>query len=154
MSSLRIFVDADVLFCGAAAPNEHAASHVILRMAEITLIEALISEQVLTEVERNLAEKVPQALPAFRLLIDRTVKIVRDPTPDELVPHAGAADVKDLPILVAAAQSGCPYLVTFNLRHHQLGHPRVAVVRPGDLVLTMREHLVRLNPAGSRRGRP
>ena len=32
----RIFIDADVLFAGAASPNEHSASLVILRMAGIT----------------------------------------------------------------------------------------------------------------------
>jgi predicted nucleic acid-binding protein len=66
---LRIFVDADVLFAGAASPNEHSDSLVILRMAEITLIEALTSEQVITEVECNLEEKRPAAMPAFRMLL-------------------------------------------------------------------------------------
>jgi hypothetical protein len=36
-----VFVDADVLFAGAAAPSEHGASLVVLRMAEIPLIEAV-----------------------------------------------------------------------------------------------------------------
>ena len=43
----RVFVDADVLFAGAAAPSEHGASLVVLRMAEITLIDALASPQVI-----------------------------------------------------------------------------------------------------------
>ena len=36
-SKPRVFVDADVLFAGAASPSEHGASFVVLRMAEITL---------------------------------------------------------------------------------------------------------------------
>lgn len=40
----RIFVDADGLFAGAASPSEHGASLLVLRMAEITLVEALTSE--------------------------------------------------------------------------------------------------------------
>ncbi len=40
----RVFVDADVLFAGSASPSEHSASLVVLRLAEITLIEALASE--------------------------------------------------------------------------------------------------------------
>ena len=64
----RLFVDADVLFAGAASPSEHSASLVVLQLAEITLIEALTSQQVITEAERNLAAKLPQALPAFRLV--------------------------------------------------------------------------------------
>lgn len=146
MPSLRVFVDADVLFCGAAAPSEHGASHVILRLAEITLIEALASEQVIVEVERNLASKMPKALPAFRLLVDRALEVVPDPAPEDLVQHTGAANPKDLPILVAALQYGCPYLVTFNQRHFRPGHPGVAVVRPGELVLRLRERLAGLAP--------
>jgi len=34
----RVFIDADVLFAGAASPSEHGASLVILRMAEITVL--------------------------------------------------------------------------------------------------------------------
>lgn len=47
----RVFVDADALFAGAAAPSEHAASLVVLRMAEITLIDAVTSQQVIGEVD-------------------------------------------------------------------------------------------------------
>ena len=51
----RVFIDSDGLFAGCAAPSEHGASLVILRMAEIMLLEAFASQQVITEVERNLA---------------------------------------------------------------------------------------------------
>ena len=80
----RIFVDADVLFAGAASPNEHSASLVILRMAEITLIEAVTSEQVITEVERNLEAKMPAAKPAFHMLVSRCLRVVPDPTVAEI----------------------------------------------------------------------
>jgi hypothetical protein len=52
-----VFLDADVIFAGAAAPTEHGASHVVLRMSEITLIDCVTSEQVMAEVEGNLTEK-------------------------------------------------------------------------------------------------
>lgn len=141
---LRVFVDADVLFAGAASPSEHSASLVVLRLAEITLIEALTSEQVITEAERNLAARLPQALPAFRLLVSRCLCVVPDPQADDLRAYAGLADPKDLPILVAALRAGCPWLVTFNIGHFQPGHPQVAAVRPGELVLHVRDCLSRL----------
>ena len=93
----RIFIDADVLFAGAASPNEHSASNLILRMAELTLIEAITSTQVITEAERNLTEKIPKGLPAFRLLVSRSLRIVEDPDPALLVVHHGLADPEDLP---------------------------------------------------------
>ena len=47
----KVFVDADVIFAGAAAPTEHGASHVVLRMGEITLIDCISSEQAVKEPE-------------------------------------------------------------------------------------------------------
>ena len=149
MHKPRVFVDADVLFAGAAAPSEHGASLTILRMAEITLIEALTCQQAIIEAERNLAVKLPVALPAFRLIVSRCLQIVSDPTPEELAPHAGRADPEDLPILVSALREGCPWLVSFNLRHFQPGVPAVTVLRPGDFVLRVRDHLSGLTRAGA-----
>lgn len=140
----RVFVDADVLFAGSASPSEHSASQVILRMAEITLIEALISEQVFTEVARNLAAKLPQALPNFRHLVDRCLQIVPDPTSELINSHRGQADPKDLPILVTAARENCNWLVTFNLTHYQPGLAEVTVLRPGNFVLLVRDLLMQL----------
>lgn len=42
---LRVFVEAGVLFAGAASPREHSASQVVLRLGEITLIDAVTSRQ-------------------------------------------------------------------------------------------------------------
>jgi predicted nucleic acid-binding protein len=140
----RVFIDADVLFAGSAAPSEHGASLVILRMAEITLIEAITSQQVMHEVERNLADKLPAALPAFHLIAARCLQVVADPSPAELLALSGSADPKDLPILAAAVQQSCDWLVTFNLRHFRPGHPRVSVLTPGDFLLRIRDLLAQL----------
>ena len=140
----RIFIDADVLFAGAAGPTEHGASLVVLRMAEITLIEALTCQQVIDEVERNLADKLPAALPSFRLLASRCLIVT--PTPDMATcqSYHGMADTKDLPILVAAIREQCPVLVTFNGRHFKPGHPDVTILRPGDYLQRIRHQLSRM----------
>jgi hypothetical protein len=113
-------------------------------MAEITLIDAITSEQVIVEAERNLGAKLPAALPTFRLLVSRTLQITANPQPVDLAPYTGLADPKDLPILIAAVQASCPWLVTFNVRHFQPGHPSMAVLRPGDFVLRIRHLLANL----------
>ena len=141
----RIFIDADVLFAGAASPNEHSASNLLLRMSELTLIEAVASTQVITEVERNLHDKMPKALPAFQLLVSRSLVIVADPDPAELAEYVGLANPEDLPILVAAVRVECSLLATFNIRHYQPGHPSIAILKPGDLVLRVRYLLARLS---------
>ncbi len=142
----RVFVDADVLFAGSASPSAYGASLVVLRMAEITLIEVLTSQQVIAEVERNLSTKIPESLPTFRLLVDRCLTIVSDPRREALEDHVGLADAKDLPILVAATREKCPWLVTFNIDDFQPGHPSVTVLRPGDFVLQVRGLLAHLSP--------
>lgn len=140
----RIFIDSDVLFAGSASPSEHSAALVILRMAEITLIDAVVSEQVVVETERNLSAKMPGALPAFRLIVSRCVTVVTAPSATKLTAYTGLADAKDLPILIAAVESKCPWLVTFNIRHFQSGHPAVLVMNPGELLLRVRGLLTQL----------
>lgn len=141
----RLMVDADVLFAAAASSSEQGASLLVLRLAELSLLDAVASEQVVTEVERNLAEKLPAATPTFRFLVARSLRIVPDPVLADLDAYVGCAHTKDLSILVAAFQADCRWLVTFNVRHFQPGIPGIQVVRPGDFVLQVRSlfsHLI------------
>ena len=140
----RIFIDADVLIAGSGSPNKNSASLVLLRMAEISLIKAITSQQVICESERNLKNKIPKALPAFQLLVQKSLKVVRDPIGEELQFHHGKADPKDLPILISAFRENCAYLATFNIRHYQPGLPNIHVLKPGDLVLRIRHQLAYL----------
>ena len=140
-----VFLDADAIFAGAAAPSEHGASHVVLRMGEITLIECVTSQQAVTEVERNLADKLPTKLPEFHLLVSRCLRVVPDPEPDDLLPYASQADPKDLPILVTALRERCPYLLTFNVHHYSPPAGTITVQQPGEFLLTVRILLSQLS---------
>jgi hypothetical protein len=100
-SRLRVFVDAGVLLAGAAEPSQHGASLSLLRLAEITLIEAVASQQVISEAERHLAKRLPDALPAFRLIVSRWLRIAPDPAPVDQTSFAGMGDPKNLPIVAA-----------------------------------------------------
>ena len=92
MSKLSVFLDADVIFAGSAAPTAHSASHIILRLGEMTLIDCVTSTQAVTEVERNLADKLPGKLSEFRLIVSRSLGVVSDPQLKELHPYTGQAD--------------------------------------------------------------
>lgn len=144
MNKPVVFLDADVIFAGAAAPTEHGASHVVLRMGEITLIECVTSRQAVVEVERNIEEKLPAKLPELRLIMSRSLRVVPDPEPKDLAAYEGQADPKDLPILVAALQHQCRYLLTFNLRHYHPASSEITVQRPGDFIITVRSLLTQL----------
>jgi predicted nucleic acid-binding protein len=104
-----------------------------------------VALQVIAEVERNLERKVPRALPAFRMLVSRCLRIVADPLAADVLANSGLADGKDLPLLLVALREGCSWLISFNLRHYAPGHPSVAVLRPGDVVLRVRDLLAQMS---------
>lgn len=141
----RVFIDADVLFAGSASPNEHSASLILLRMGELTLIDAITSQQVISETERNLSTKIPKALPAFKLLVSRCLHVVEDPTAIDVKPYTGLAHQEDLPILVAATREGCSLLARFNVIHYQPGFSPVTALKPGDLVMRIRYLLAKIS---------
>ena len=144
----RIFVDADVLIAASAFTT--GASHALLRLSELTIIQCVISKQVTAEAERNLQRKLPQALPAFRLLIASAVEQVDDSPAADLPPFAAHAEAKDVPILAAACLHDCHYLVTFNVRHFSPPTQSITVLRPGEFLLKLREQLERLIPVAQR----
>jgi len=55
-----VFVDANILI--AAAGSRTGASRGVLNLAEMGLIQLIISRQVLDESERNLRDKLPKGL--------------------------------------------------------------------------------------------
>ncbi len=64
----------------------------------------LVSEFVLAETERNLAAKVPLALPTFNVL--RQILVVSLDPPEHLfVEAAQVVAIKDAPIVAAAAHA-------------------------------------------------
>jgi len=140
----RLFIDADVLIAGSASAA--GASHILLHLSDLTIIEGIISQQVKMEAERNLQEKMPQALPAFRLLVQSAVRLVDDPRENQLVSLQGQAHAEDLPLLAAALLHRCHYLVTFNVRHYHPEGEKIIVLRPGEFLYRLRQQLVGLIP--------
>lgn len=138
-----MFIDADVLIAGSASTS--GASHLILQLSELGLIDAVASEQVRQESERNLATKLPAAIPAFRLLADAALRWVRNPRTKQLEKYRGQADPEELPILVAALKAGCDSLITFNLRHYWPKDQALRIETPGDFLTRVRRHLADLS---------
>jgi hypothetical protein len=144
MNKPVVLLDADVIFAGAAAPKEHGASHVILQLGEIGLINCVTSVQVVTEVERNFEKKLSKKLPELRLLMSRSLDVIPDPEPEKLLYYKGQADPKDLPILVSALEYDCRYLLTFNIRHYAPATDKIVVQRPGEFLTTIRSLLAQM----------
>jgi predicted nucleic acid-binding protein len=151
-AKLRVFFDADVLIAGLASKTRQGASYILLQLAELTLLEGIICPYVRQEAERNLREKLPQALPAFRALVRTALEEVPDPPPVSLEQFAGRAHPKDLPVLAAAVLNDCRYLVTFNTEDYPAPPERLQVLEPGQLVRRVREQLARLTETSSSEG--
>lgn len=146
MPSPDLFLDSSGLFAGVVSPS--GAARALLLLAEAELITVIVSEQVVAETERALARKVPQALPTTREALRSTgMRIVRDPSPEEVETHKDIiAHQADGPIVVAAKKAGSDYVVTHNRRHFIPGVATRSGLRigtPGDGLGWVREQLAR-----------
>jgi predicted nucleic acid-binding protein len=139
---LRICLDADALFAGAASAS--GASHVILQLGELGIIEVGLPDQARAEAERNLVAKLPAALPALRALVDACCigLAMASEADSAAIADSGEADPKDAPILASALGAGCGWLVTFNVRDYRTD--RIRVSTPADFVEALRGELLRL----------
>lgn len=138
----RLFFDADVLIAGAASTV--GASHLLLKLAELGLVQGLTTRLAQAEAERNLQARLPQALPAFRSLIREAIEVVDNPSPSACTALSDQAETKDVPHLAAAIAHGCHYLVTFNTRHYWPEVKTVVVIRPGALLQLLRPQVADL----------
>ena len=138
----RVFFDADALIAGAASTT--GASHLLLRLSELTLLEGMTCRYVVGEVERNLLAKLPAALPAFRLILEAGVDIVPDPSNSVTAALAGQADPKDLPVLSAAIAAQADFLATFNTRHFRSRRLAPLIRAPSAVVVRIRRSLAGL----------
>lgn len=139
---VRVFCDADVLIAGSASTR--GASHILLQLSELTLIDCVSSPAAIAEAERNIAAKLPAASSAFRKILAAAVGVVPEATPSLARSREGQAHPKDLPILAAAVASRADFFATFNVRHYQKRTEAPIVVQPRRVVAAVRALLGRL----------
>ena len=107
----RIFLDANVLF---SASLGGPAWEAIWDVANAGGYELVTSPFALVEARENLKRKRPEALDALSKRL-RSVRLVPEAEPEPWM--MGRLPQKDLPILAAAAASGCRVLLTGDARH-------------------------------------
>lgn len=140
---VRVFCDADVLIAGAASTR--GASHILLQLSELTLIDCVSSPTAIAEAERNIAAKLAGAASAFRKILAVAVDVIPEATPSLQQTLAGQAHPKDLGILAAAAvASNANFFATFNVRHFQQRTAPPLIVQPRRVVAAVRSLLGQL----------
>lgn len=142
----RVFFDANVIIAGSMSRS--GTSRDLLILAEAGMFRMVVSRQVLDEVEGNLRNKLPGALPLMAELLGHIQPaIVGDPTPDSFARWLHVIEAKDAPILEAALQAEAGYLVTLNSRHFTeevSAASGLRIVSPGAFI----EELRRIVTAG------
>jgi len=135
-----------VLIAGSASAT--GASRLLLKAAELGLVEGVTSQQAATEAARNLSEKLPSVVPAFQELLASCVTVLPDPSAEQENALRGQAHPEDLPLLAAAVQSRSHFLVTFNVRHYFPTGGSLRVLRPGALMTIIRQQLIEMTQGG------
>jgi len=140
---IRVFLNASVFF--SASYSKAGSSRDLLREAIRGNIKVVVSQHVLKEAERNLAQKAPEALPAFHELLTLvTADVAEKPTLQELKRAATYINLKDAPIVAAAVKARVDYLVTWD-RKHFIDDPKVAersglpIITPDEIMAIVKQ---------------
>lgn len=146
MPRILLFLDSSALIAGII--SDQGAARALLLLSEQDKLNVTVSEQVITETERNLARKAPRTLPFAREFILRAhIRIVQDPQAVDVHQHMDwIRHTSDVPILLAAMLVKADFLVTLNTRHF-VDDPKVAqrsgllIGTPGDALTWVRPQL-------------
>jgi len=151
---LKIFLDTSALIAGIASSKDSARA--VLQLAEIGLIDIVVSQQVIVEADRNIEAKLPEMVDEFRQFIHFITPMLLDnPSPNEVRRFSSIINPEDAPILTAAVLSGADILLTWDKKHFidkniQLSSS-LKIATPGEFLKYFRGHIEGL---GSSHGRP
>lgn len=147
MNKPLLFLDSSALIAGIVSAQ--GAARVLLLLAEDEKVDLLVSEQVIAEVERNIARKMPRFLPLVReMILHAKVQILRDPGPAEVQARMNwIGHAADVPVLVAAAEANVDFLATLNKRHflddsNVMKRSGLRIGTPGDALVWVRIKMV------------
>lgn len=112
MKPIKVFLDSSVIIAGLASRS--GSSHKVLLLAELEIIIPYISEQVVTEVFRNIQLKLPECTEAFFTLFNRLPFIISDPAADDLRLANSLINEKDAPVMAAAITAGADWLLSLD----------------------------------------
>jgi len=141
---LKVFLDTSALIAGAA--SSRGAARAVLQLAEIGLIEVIVSRQIIVEADRNIEEKLPEMLDEYRHFIELLAPVlIDDPRRKDVETFLKVINPVDAPILAAAVISKADFLVTWD-RKHFIGknihvHAKLKIVTPGEFLKYFREYV-------------
>lgn len=141
---LKVFLDSSALIAGVASTK--GAARAVLQLAEIGLIELIVSRQVIVEADRNIEEKLPEMLSEYRGFIKLLAPVLLDdPLQKDVAKYLTVINPNDAPILASAVISGADFLITWD-RKHFIGknihiHSNLKIVTPGEFLRHFRKYI-------------
>ena len=117
---VRVFLDSNVILSGLL--SERGAPRILLDLLSLKLpfLEASIGRYNLTEIERNLKNRMPGAWSVYkRYLPQLNLTVIPLPQSEELREFSGKIADKDIPVLVSAIQGKVDLLVTGDKKHFE-----------------------------------
>lgn len=142
MGVLKLFLDANIFIAGSASPE--GGSAIILQACKKSLFQAVTTELVLVETERNIRKKLDKkALNRFHKLV-KEVGIEIYPPAVTAHHYQKIIAPKDAHVLASAIESKCDYLITLDRRHFftpkiQKTELPVKIIIPKDFIV---QHLI------------
>ena len=136
----RLFIDSSVLF--SAAYSTHGNARKIILLAIKKELITVISELVISETRRNIAEKAPEKIDILETIFDNIPFEIVRPTKRQVIDAAKHSDLKDAPIVAAAKRAKVDFLITLD-KKHLLDKPEI-VAYIGIDVVTHKEVFKRL----------
>lgn len=107
----RVFLDSNVIFSGLYSGEGPPGD--VLEQAVEGRFSKVISRQILDEVVRTVAMKLPAALPALHtLLLGVALEVCGDPDPTAVAAWAKITGADDAPIAAAAAIAEVDFFVS------------------------------------------
>lgn len=140
----KVFLDTSALIAGIASSK--GAARAVLQLAEIGLIELIVSRQVIVEADRNIEEKLPEMLSEYRGVIKLLAPVlVDDPLQKDVAKYLTVINPDDAPIFASAVISDADFLVTWDKRHF-IGkniriHSSLKIVTPGEFLKHFRKYV-------------
>lgn len=131
---LRLYIDADVLFRAVTRSHQQTAAYVVLKLADLTLVEAITAHYAFHEALRNLQDHSPSGVAELLELAGKSLQIVANPSAAQVTSVQDQANPKDMINLAAALAAAAPILITFNTRDYFVRNAPVRIMTPGQLI--------------------
>jgi len=141
----RVFLDASVLI--AATASRKGASSVVLDLCGRGLLEALATQQVLREAERNIELKLGDdaLLRFYQDIAEAGLSLVDPASPEAMNKYSAIIHPKDVHVLAAAIDGKAAFLLTLDRKHFMTpvlrrATPGLEILTPGEFLNHWVEH--------------